>query len=202
MLTTLPIIMTKNGQKLESLFTRIEERLNFITFDIEFHGSLNNSKVGTATCRIEENHSEKTVQISITSLDAEPIKKGVGTAMIYSIFRWIYISYPGYELHFRGKLNTAFDEEYLISFYTKVGFTVKNGYFNLKVQRTDFHIFCINTENSISDMYFAFMTKQKDHYNNILDDFQNNFESSLSDIQTQFKTMSLVSFIKKRYFQR
>ncbi|MEH7459371.1 GNAT family N-acetyltransferase [Bacillus sp. JJ1127] len=202
MLTTLPIIMTKNGQKLKSSFTRIEERLNFITFDIEFHDYFNNFKVGTATCRIEENHSEKTTQVSITSLDAEPIEKGVGTAMIYSIFRWTYFSYPGYELHFRGKLNTAFDEEYLIGFYTKVGFTVKNGYFNLIVKRNDFPIFCTDSENRIFDMYFAFMTKQKDHYNNILDDFQNNFESTLSNIQTQFKTMSLISFIKQRYFQR
>ncbi|MGG2065166.1 GNAT family N-acetyltransferase [Bacillus sp. S14(2024)] len=202
MLTTLPIIMTKNGQKLKSSFTRIEERLDFITFDIEFHEHLNNSKVGTATCCIKEDHSEKTIRIHITSLDAEPIGKGVGTAMVYSIFRWTYFSYPGYELYFRGKLNTAFDEEYLIGFYTKVGFTVKNGYFNLIVQRNDIHIFCTDTENRVSDMYFAFMIKQKDHYNNVLDNFQNDFQSTLSDIQTQFKTMSLVSFIKQRYFQR
>lgn len=202
MVTILPVIMTKNGQKLKSSFTRIEERLDYITFDIEFRDYLNNSKVGTASCSIVEDHSQKRIQISITSLDADPIEKGVGTAMIYSIFRWSYFSYPGYELHFGGKLNTAFDEEYLIGFYTKVGFTVKNGYFNLIVQRNDFHIFCTDTENRISDMYFAFMTKQKDHYNNVLDDFQNDFQSTLSDIQTQFKTMSLVSFIKQRYFQR
>ncbi|MGE7869326.1 GNAT family N-acetyltransferase [Bacillus paramycoides] len=202
MITILPIIMTKNGQKLKSSFTRIEERLDYITFDIEFRDYLNNSKIGTASCSIVEDHSQKRIKISITSLDAEPIEKGVGTAMIYSIFRWAYFSYPGYELHFRGMLNTAFDEEYLIGFYTKVGFTVKNGYFNLIVQRNDFHIFCTDTESRISDMYFAFMTKQKNHYNNVLDDFQNDFQSTLSDIETQFKTMSLVSFIKQRYFQR
>ncbi|MFF2343900.1 GNAT family N-acetyltransferase [Bacillus mycoides] len=202
MITILPIIMTKNGQKLKSSFTRIEEWLDFITFDIEFRDDLNNSKVGTASCSIGEDHSKKIIRISITSLDADPIENGVGTAMIYSIFRWAYFSYPGYELHFRGKLNTFFDEEYLIGFYTKVGFTVKNGYFNLIVQRNDFHIFCTDTESRISDIYFAFMTKQKNHYNNVLDDFQNDFQSTLSDVQTQFKTMSLISFIKQRYFQR
>ncbi|EJQ73078.1 Uncharacterized protein BC141101_05794 [Bacillus toyonensis] len=191
MITILPIIMTKNGQKLKSVFTYIVERLDYITFDIEFRDYLNNSKVGTASCSIQEDHSKKGIQISITSLDAEPIDKGVGTAMIYSLFRWAYFSYPGYELHFRGMLNTAFVEEYLIGFYTKVGFTVKNGYFNLIVQRNDFHIFCTDTENRVSDMYFAFMTKQKNHY-----------QSTLLDIKNQFKTMSLVSFIKQRYFQR
>ncbi|WP_242224572.1 GNAT family N-acetyltransferase [Bacillus cereus group sp. BfR-BA-01380] len=201
MLTTLPIIMTKNGQRLESSFTGIEKRLNFIKFDIEFHDQ-NNSDVGTTSCRIEENHSKKAIRIFITSLDAKPSGKGIGTAMIYSIFRWAYMSYPDYELHFRGKLNAFFDEEYLISFYTKVGFTVENGYFNLIVQRNNFHIFYTDTENKIFDMYSTFMVKQKNNYQCILDDYKNDCQSTLSDIQTQFKTMSLVSFIKQRYFQR
>ncbi|MDM5191481.1 GNAT family N-acetyltransferase [Bacillus hominis] len=202
MITIIPIIMTKNGQMLKSSFTSIKERLDYISFDLEFRDCLNNSKAGTASCSIEEDHSKKIIRISIKSLDADPIGKGVGTAMTYSIFRWAYFSYPGYELQFRGKMNTFFDEKYLIGFYTKVGFTVKNGYFNLIVQRNDFHIFCTDTESRISNMYFAFMTKQKNHHNNALDDFQNKFQSSLLDIQTQYKTMSLVSFIKQRYFQR
>ncbi len=59
MITILPIIMTKNGQKLKSVFTYIVERLDYITFDIEFRDYLNNSKVGTASCSIQEDHSKK-----------------------------------------------------------------------------------------------------------------------------------------------
>lgn len=167
MLTTLPIIMTTNGQKLKCSFTSITERCDFdhISFDMEFHDLVNNSRVGTASCRIHKEHSEKKIEITITSLDATPIGNGVGTAMVYSIYRWTYFSYPGYELRFNGMISTAFDEEYLIGFYTKVGFIVKNGFFNLKVEQNDFQKFCTDTESKISEMYFTFLSKQNESYN-------------------------------------
>lgn len=51
--------MTKNGQMLKSSFTSIKERLDYISFDLEFRDCLNNSKAGTASCSIEEDHSKK-----------------------------------------------------------------------------------------------------------------------------------------------
>ncbi|HDR8219280.1 TPA: GNAT family N-acetyltransferase, partial [Bacillus cereus] len=147
MLTTLPIIMTTNGQILKCSITSIRERcdFHFISFDMEFHDLVNNSRVGTASCSIQKDQSENKIEITITSLDANHIGNGVGTAMIYSIYRWTYFSYPGYELLFNGMISMAFDEEYLIGFYTKVGFNVKNGFFNLKIERNDFHKFRTNT---------------------------------------------------------
>ena len=38
--------------------------------------------------------TENKIEITITSLDAKHIGTGVGTAMIYSIYRWAYFSYP------------------------------------------------------------------------------------------------------------
>lgn len=156
MLTTLPIIMTTNGQKLKCSFTSIRERCNFdhISFDMEFRDLVSNSRAGTASCRIHKVHSENKIEITITSLVATHIGSGVGTAMVYSIYRWAYFSYPGYGLLFNGMISMAFDEEYLIGFYTKVGFNVKNGFFNLKVESNEFHEFCTNTENKISEMYY------------------------------------------------
>ncbi|HDR7378795.1 MULTISPECIES: hypothetical protein [Bacillus] len=200
MLTTLPIIMTTNGQKLKCSFTSITERCDFdhISFDMEFHDLVNNSRVGTASCRIHKEHSEKKIEITITSLDATPIGNGVGTAMVYSIYRWTYFSYPGYELRFNGMISTAFDEEYLIGFYTKVGFIVKNGFFNLKVEQNDFQKFCTDTESKISEMYFTFLSKQNESYNNEI----NTYLSILSHIKKKYNSMSIVSFIKLRYFRR
>ncbi|BCC16516.1 MULTISPECIES: GNAT family N-acetyltransferase [Bacillus cereus group] len=198
MLTTLPIIMTTNGQILKCSITSIRERcdFHFISFDMEFHDLVNNSRVGTASCSIQKDQSENKIEITITSLDANHIGNGVGTAMIYSIYRWTYFSYPGYELLFNGMISMAFDEEYLIGFYTKVGFNVKNGFFNLKIERNDFHKFRTNTENKISEMYFTFLSKQNDKFNYKLDICQN----TLSDIETKYNSMSLFSFIKQRYF--
>ncbi|BCC09528.1 hypothetical protein BCM0060_p2194 (plasmid) [Bacillus cereus] len=163
---------------------------------MEFHDLVNNSRVGTASCSIQKDQSENKIEITITSLDANHIGNGVGTAMIYSIYRWTYFSYPGYELLFNGMISMAFDEEYLIGFYTKVGFNVKNGFFNLKIERNDFHKFRTNTENKISEMYFTFLSKQNDKFNYKLDICQN----TLSDIETKYNSMSLFSFIKQRYF--
>ncbi|HDR8416054.1 TPA: GNAT family N-acetyltransferase, partial [Bacillus cereus] len=193
MLTTLPIIMTTNGQILKCSITSIRERcdFHFISFDMEFHDLVNNSRVGTASCSIQKDQSENKIEITITSLDANHIGNGVGTAMIYSIYRWTYFSYPGYELLFNGMISMAFDEEYLIGFYTKVGFNVKNGFFNLKIERNDFHKFRTNTENKISEMYFTFLSKQNDKFNYKLDICQN----TLSDIETKYNSMSLFSFI-------
>jgi len=168
MLTTLPIIMTTNGQKLKCSFTSISERCEFqyISFDMQFHDLVNNSRVGTA--------------------------------MVYSIYRWAYFSYPGYGLLFNGMISMAFDEEYLIGFYTKVGFNVKNGFFNLKVESNEFHEFCTNTENKISEMYFTFLSKQNERYNNEIDTYL----GILSDIENKYNSMSLITFIKQRYFRR
>ncbi|MGE6541034.1 GNAT family N-acetyltransferase [Bacillus luti] len=200
MLTTLPIIMTTNGQKLKCSFNSIRERCEFqyISFDMQFHDLVNNSRVGTASCRIQKDPSENKIEITITSLDAKHIGTGVGTAMIYSIYRWAYFSYPGYELLFNGMISMAFDEEYLIGFYTKVGFNVKNGFFNLKVERNEFHKFCTNTESKISEMCFTYLSKQNESYNNEIDTYLN----ILSHIEKKFNSMSLVSFIKQRYFRR
>lgn len=200
MLTTLPIIMTTNGQKLKCSFTSITERCDFdhISFNMEFHDIVNNSRVGTASCRIQKDPTENKIEITITSLDAKQIGTGVGTAMIYSIYRWAYFSYPGYELLFNGMISMAFDEEYLIGFYTKVGFNVKNGFFNLKVEKNEFHKFCTNTESKISEMCFTYLSKQNESYNNKIDTYLN----ILSHIEKQFNSMSLISFIKQRYFRR
>ncbi|PEF66716.1 hypothetical protein [Bacillus cereus] len=200
MLTTLPIIMTTNGQKLKCSFTSITERCDFdhISFDMEFHDIVNNSRVGTASCRIHKDHSEKKIEITITSLDAKQIGTGVGTAMVYSIYRWAYFSYPGYGLLFNGMISMAFDEEYLIGFYTKVGFNVKNGFFNLKIEQNDFQKFCINTESKISELCFTFLSKQNESYNNEIA----NYLSILSHIEKKYNSMSLISFIKQRYFSR
>lgn len=92
----------------------------------------------------------------------------------------------------------AFDEEYLIGFYTKVGFDVKNGFFNLKVEKNDFHKFCTNTESKISEMYFTFLSKQNDSFNYKIDTYLN----ILSHIEKKYNSMSLISFIKQRYFRR
>lgn len=200
MLTTLPIIMTTNGQKLKCSFTSISERCEFqyISFDMQFHDFVNNSKVGTASCRIQKDQSENKIEITITSLDANHIGNGVGTAMVYSIYRWAYFSYPGYGLLFNGMISMAFDEEYLIGFYTKVGFNVKNGFFNLKVENNEFHAFCTNTENKISEMYFTFLSKQNESYNNEIDTYL----GILSHIEKKYNSMSLITFIKQRYFRR
>ncbi|PHA81033.1 hypothetical protein COF79_24405 [Bacillus toyonensis] len=200
MLTTLPIIMTTNGQKLKCSFTSITERCDFdhISFDMEFHDLVNNSRVGIASCRIHKEHSEKKIEITITSLDANHIGNGVGTAMVYSIYRWAYFSYPGYGLLFNGMISMAFDEEYLIGFYTKVGFNVKNGFFNLKIEQNAFQKFCINTESKISELCFTFLSKQNESYNNEID----NYLSILSHIEKKYNSMSLISFIKQRYFRR
>lgn len=200
MLTTLPIIMTTNGQKLKCSFTSITERCDFdhISFDMEFHDLVNNSRVGIASCRIHKEHSEKKIEITITSLDANHIGNGVGTAMVYSIYRWAYFSYPGYGLLFNGMISMAFDEEYLIGFYTKVGFNVKNGFFNLKIEQNDFQKFCINTESKISELCFTFLSKQNESYNNEI----NNYLNILSHIEKKYNSMSLISFIKQRYFRR
>lgn len=200
MLTTLPIIMTTNGQKLKCSFTSITERCDFdhISFDMEFHDLVNNSRVGIASCRIHKEHSEKKIEITITSLDANHIGNGVGTAMVYSIYRWAYFSYPGYGLLFNEMISMAFDEEYLIGFYTKVGFNVKNGFFNLKIEQNDFQKFCINTESKISELCFTFLSKQNESYNNEID----NYLSILSHIEKKYNSMSLISFIKQRYFRR
>ncbi|MCU5583051.1 GNAT family N-acetyltransferase [Bacillus toyonensis] len=200
MLTTLPIIMTTNGQKLKCSFTSITERCDFyhISFNMEFHDLVNNSRVGIASCRIHKEHSEKKIEITITSLDANHIGNGVGTAMVYSIYRWAYFSYPGYGLLFNGMISMAFDEEYLIGFYTKVGFNVKNGFFNLKIEQNDFQKFCINTESKISELCFTFISKQNESYNNEID----NYLSILSHIEKKYNSMSLISFIKQRYFRR
>ncbi|MES9799230.1 GNAT family N-acetyltransferase [Bacillus toyonensis] len=178
--------------KLKCSFTSITERCDFdhISFDMEFHDLVNNSRVGTASCRIHKEHSEKKIEITITSLDATPIGNGVGTAMVYSIYRWTYFSYPGYELRFNGMISTAFDEEYLIGFYTKVGFIVKNGFFNLKVEQNDFQ--------KLSEMYFTFLSKQNESYNNEI----NTYLSILSHIKKKYNSMSIISFIKLRYFRR
>lgn len=200
MLTTLPIIMTTNGQKLKCSFTSITKRCDFdhISFDMEFHDLVNNSRVGIASCRIHKEHSEKKIEITITSLDANHIGNGVGTAMVYSIYRWAYFSYPGYGLLFNGMISMAFDEEYLIGFYTKVGFNVKNGFFNLKIEQNDFQKFCINTESKISELCFTFLSKQNESYNNEIDSYL----SILSHIEKKYNSMSLISFIKQRYFRR
>ncbi|MDF9505053.1 GNAT family N-acetyltransferase [Bacillus cereus] len=200
MLTTLPIIMTTNGQKLKCSFTSITERCDFdhISFDMQFHDLVNNSRVGTASCRIQKDQSENKIEITITSLDANHIGNGVGTAMVYSIYRWTYFSYPGYELRFNGMISTAFDEKYLIGFYTKVGFIVKNGFFNLKVERNEFHKFCTNTEGKITEMCFTFLSKQNESYNKKIDTYLN----ILSHIEKKYNSMSLISFIKQRYFRR
>ncbi|PEO58367.1 hypothetical protein [Bacillus wiedmannii] len=200
MLTTLPIIMTTNGQKLKCSFTSITERCDFnhISFDMEFHDIVNNSRVGIASCRIHKEHSEKKIEITITSLDANHIGNGVGTAMVYSIYRWAYFSYPGYGLLFNGMISMAFDEEYLIGFYTKVGFNVKNGFFNLKIEQNDFQKFCINTESKISELCFTFLSKQNESYNNEIA----NYLSILSHIEKKYNSMSLISFIKQRYSSR
>ncbi|PEO10409.1 hypothetical protein CN562_18440 [Bacillus wiedmannii] len=200
MLTTLPIIMTTNGQKLKCSFTSIRERYEFqyISFDMQFHDLVNNSRVGTASCRIQKDPTEIKIEITITSLDATPIGNGVGTAMVYSIYRWTYFSYPGYELRFNGMISTAFDEKYLIGFYTKVGFIVKNGFFNLKIEQNDFQKFCINTESKISELCFTFLSKQDESYNNEIDTYL----KILSHIEKKFNSMSLISFIKQRYFRR
>lgn len=192
--------MTTNGQKLKCSFTSIRERCDFdhISFDMEFHDLVNNSRAGTASCRIHKDQSGNKIEITITSLDANHIENGVGTAMIYSIYRWAYFSYPGYELLFNGMISMAFDEEYLIGFYTKVGFNVKIGFFNLKVERNEFHKFCTNTESKISEMYFTFLSKQNESYNNKIDTYLN----ILSHIEKKFNSMSLISFIKQRYFRR
>lgn len=78
-MTTLPIIMTTNGQKLKCSFTSIKERCDFdhISFDMEFRDIVNNSRVGTASCRIHKEHSEKKVEITITNLNATPIGNGL-----------------------------------------------------------------------------------------------------------------------------
>jgi len=192
--------MTTNGQKLKCSFTSITERCDFdhISFDMEFHDLVNNSRVGTASCRIHKEHSEKKIEITITSLDANHIGNGVGTAMVYSIYRWAYFSYPGYGLLFNGMISMAFDEEYLIGFYTKVGFNVKNGFFNLKVEQNDFQKFCTDTESKISEMYFTFLSKQNESYNNEI----NTYLSILSHIKKKYNSMSIISFIKLRYFRR
>ncbi|PED57335.1 hypothetical protein CON50_00910 [Bacillus anthracis] len=199
MLTTLPIIMTTNGQKLKCSFNSIRERCEFqyISFDIQFHDLVNNSRVGTASYRIQKDPTENKIEITITSLDAKHIGTGVGTAMIYSIYRWAYFSYPGYELHFNGKISTAFDEEYLIGFYTKVGFNVKNGFFNLKVEQNDFHKFCTKTESKISELCFTFLSKQNESYNN-----ENEIDTYLSILSHIEKKYNSMSFIKQRYFRR
>ncbi|WP_033681107.1 hypothetical protein [Bacillus cereus] len=200
MMTTLPIIMTTNGQKLKCSFTSIRERCDsdHISFDMEFRDIVNNSRVGTASCRIHKEHSEKKVEITITNLNAPPIGNGVGTAMVYSIYRWTYFSYPGYELLFNGMISRASNQKYLIGFYTKVGFNIKNGFFNLKVEQNDFHKFCTKTENKISEMCFTFLSKQNESYNNEIDTYL----KILSHIEKKFNSMSLISFIKQRYFRR
>ncbi len=167
-MTTLPIIMTTNGQKLKCSFTSIKERCDFdhISFDMEFRDIVNNSRVGTA--------------------------------MVYSICRWTYFSYPGYELLFNGMISRASNQKYLIGFYTKVGFNIKNGFFNLKVEQNDFHKFCTKTENKISEMCFTFLSKQNESYNNEIDTYL----KILSHIEKKFNSMSLISFIKQRYFRR
>lgn len=140
----------------------------------------------------------KQIEITITSLDANHIGTGVGTAMIYSIYRWAYFSYSGYELLFNGMISMTFDEEYLIGFYTKVGLNVKNGFFNLKIERNEFHKFCTNTESKISEMYFIFLSKQNESFNYKIDTYL----YILSHIEKKYNSMSLISFIKQRYFRR
>lgn len=70
-----------------------------------------------------KDQSENKIEITITSLDANHIGNGVGTAMVYSIYRWAYFSYPGYELLFNGMISMAFDEKYLIGFIQKLDLT-------------------------------------------------------------------------------
>lgn len=100
--------------------------------------------------------------------------------MIYSIYRWEYFNYPGYEFHFNGMASMVFDEEYLIVFYNKVGFTEKMGYFNLKVEKNEFHKFCTNAESKISEMFFAFLIKQNNNFNYKLATYQNIFLNTIS----------------------
>ncbi|MEE3950103.1 GNAT family N-acetyltransferase [Bacillus wiedmannii] len=200
MLTKLPIIMTKNGQKLKVFFTSIEQypEEGYLKFDMKFNNLFNNSHAGTTACIITEYHTKKKLDINIKSADAFPIGHGIGTSMLYSFFRWIYFSYPGYEFHFTGVLNTAFDQEYLIAFYKKVGFTVKNGYFYRIVPKEEFTNFCLDVETRISDIYSNFTTIEKANYDYSLDQAHRN----LLDLEKRLNEISIMELIKQRYFYR
>lgn len=47
-------------------------------------------------------------------------------------------------------------------------------------------------------MYFTFLSKQNESYNNEID----NYISILSHIEKKYNSMTLISFIKQRYFRR
>lgn len=197
MITQLPSIMTKNGQKLRILFTSIEiytEEGN-IKFDLEFYDFNNNYHAGTIACIINVYHLQNRLKIDLKSIDAFPIGKGIGTSMLYSFFRWIYFSYPGYEFHFNGVLNTAFDQEYLIAFYKKIGFTVTNGRFYRVIQREESTNFCLDIEKRISYIYSDFIEKQKTYYDQSIDQAQKN----LLNLEQRLNKMSIIDFIKLRY---
>lgn len=47
-------------------------------------------------------------------------------------------------------------------------------------------------------MYFTFLSKQNESYNNEIDTYL----GILSDIENKYNSMSLITFIKQRYFRR
>ncbi|MGE7884996.1 GNAT family N-acetyltransferase [Bacillus sp. NPDC094077] len=163
---------------------------------MKFHDNLNNGSTGTTACHITEYHSEKFLEVKIKSVDSTPIEQGTGTCMIYSFYRWLYFSYPGYEFHFNGLLNTAFKYEYLEAFYTKVGFTVKDGSFHQIVPKEKFTEFCLNVETRISDISSTFITKQTASYKDAI----NQSHGKLLELNKHFEEMSAITFIKHRYF--
>ncbi|HDR6289213.1 TPA: GNAT family N-acetyltransferase [Bacillus cereus] len=194
MLTKIPTIMTKCGQKIDATITPSigYTSASYSDLTMKFYDISNKSEAGTIAYFIAKSHSEKSLHIHISSCDAIIQNEGVGTAMMYSFYRWLCFNYPGYEFHISGLMLPDDDPNYLIAFYTKVGFKVNTGKFELVILKEEFNDFYIEVENRISDIYSTFLNKQEDFY-------IHSSQKKLLAITKYYNEMSVIQFIKRRF---